>query len=70
MTPTSPAFHDSQLRRAIAPRPFDCSGTTSIVSSAHDCASGAPVSSIPATFVGMPAVIAWTTSCWVVCLRS
>ena len=36
---------------------------------AHATISGA-VSAIPATFVGTPAVIAWTTSCCVVVERS
>src|SRR6266566_6545825 len=36
---------------------------------AHDASSGAVVG-IPATFVGIPAVIACTTSCWVVFSRS
>ena len=33
-------------------------------------ATSAPVAAMPATFVGMPAVIAWTTSCCVVLSRS
>ena len=36
---------------------------------AHKIAS-APVSAMPETLVGMPAVMACTTSCWVVCCRS
>ena len=36
---------------------------------AHETISGA-VSAIPATLVGIPAVIAWTTSCCVVLSRS
>ena len=36
---------------------------------AHDASSGV-VSGIPATLVGIPAVIACTTCCWVVCSRS
>ena len=32
--------------------------------------AGASASGIPATFVATPAVIAWTTSCWVVVRRS
>src|SRR5262249_57538563 len=56
-----------------APDPCLCLGLVSFGESdsrcgdvdvrAHDASSGA-VSGMPATFVGIPAVIACTTSCW------
>ena len=45
MTPTSPAFHDSQRRRAIAPRPLRLLGRSDVDRHvAHAVASGPPVS--------------------------
>ena len=76
-TPRFPALRLSTTRR-ISPDSPVCSASSGArasvladdvgVRGAHGVAS--TVAGIPETFVGMPAVIASTTSCWVVFRRS
>ena len=66
--PRLPAAELSQIRRGIdatlvgSTRPPGLRG--------HAGGASAPEPAIPATLVGLPAVIACTTSCWVVSARS
>ena len=79
MTGRTPRLPDLTLSRIRCPSPGCSSGASpagrldarshDIGFGAHDAPSTA-VSAMPETFVGTPAVIAWTTSCWVVVSRS
>ena len=64
--PTSPALSASKRRRMIAPSVVARRDGVDRLRVRGGHRRSARARGIPATFVGTPAVIAWTTSCWVV----